>query len=244
MFITTVMYNHANKCSLFPNLQGVWPVSFVCPSRGWACCAWTTTTSNISTSKVHPLVAYEIIQHDDVVFINSATNCLSLSIYYEHLSWANSPLFNVLKTICGWGCPRAGGFHTVSSGTAQPLSSFLWVVDSHHITHPQWSWSPGTIKLEYFTGTVSSPFSTTESEPGTGVSTFTWAYMTGEPVCPVVWLKGHIVPLVYCCVEIYSPKTLKQYHIAKYTVAYSMPQVTLFTKQSFAFMLWLGMKCN
>ena len=125
------------ECSLSPNLQGVGPLTSVGGSRGWACCAWTTTTSNSSTCKVHPLVAYNIIQHDDVVFINDAANCLSLSVYLENFSSTKSPPVLALKPIRGRGCPRTSVFPTVSTCTVtpQPLSWFIWVVDSNHISH-------------------------------------------------------------------------------------------------------------
>ena len=160
-------------------------MSFVCGSSGWACCAWTTTTSNNSICKVHPLVAYEIIQHDDVAFFNNATNSLPLCVYYEHLSWTKSPLFTVLKTIRVGGSSRTGRFHTASSITAQPLSWFLGVVDSNHISHSQCPRSPCTIEPEDFTPTA-SPFATTDSKPRTGVCTSTWIWSTGEPSSPMV----------------------------------------------------------
>lgn len=62
-------------------------IDFRMSYRGWACCAWIPRRATIVFARfTHALVAYEIlIQHDDVVFINSATNCLSLCVYYEHL---------------------------------------------------------------------------------------------------------------------------------------------------------------
>ena len=161
-------------------------MTFICASRGWPCCTWATTTSNVSIRKIHPLVAYNIIQHDDVVFINNATFCLSLCIYHKHLSWTNSPLFTVLKAVCGGGCPRTGVSPTVSSGTAQPLSLFMWIVDSNHISHSHSSSSAGTIDLKDFTP-AECPFGGTyKSEPWTGESASTWGNRTGEPVSSVV----------------------------------------------------------
>ena len=160
-------------------------MSFVCPSRGWASCAWTTTTSNNSICKVHPLVAYEIMQHDDVAFFNNAANCLSLCVYYEHLSCTKSPLFTVQEAIRVGGSSRTCVFPTISTGTPQPLSWLLGVVDSNHISHSHCSSSPCTIEPEDFTPTA-SPFATTDSKPRTGVCTSTWISSTGEPSSPMV----------------------------------------------------------
>ena len=198
-----------NECSLLPNVHGIWPMTFICGSRGWACCAWTIVTSNVSIRKVHPLVAYEIIQHDGVMFVYWTVQSLSLCIYLERLSCTKNPTVLVLKAVRIGGCPRTGVFPTVSMITTQPFL-ITRKVHTNQISHSHHSWSTGTIEPEDFTSTA-CPFATTDSEPRTSVFTFTWGYMTGEPVCPVGGLQSYVVSLVYCCGKIENKTQLHVY---------------------------------
>ena len=176
--MTVLNTSKVYECSWTPNFCAVSPTTFISAFRRWTCCTWAATPSDDIILKVHPLAGANIVQHDGIVLVNNATVIFSCSIYLEHLSSATKPSLTILKAIYVGGCPRTGVFPTVSTAaTAQPLSWFIWVVESNRISHPHCSWSPGTIDLEDFTSTV-CPVTRYHSCPGTSVSTLTWIWYT------------------------------------------------------------------
>ena len=154
--MTVLNASKVYECSWTPNFCAVSPTTFISAHRRWTCCTWAATPSDDIILKVHPLAGANIVQHDGIVLVNNAIVSFSCSIYLEYLSSTTNPPLTILKAICGSGCPRAGVFPTVSTWTvtAQPFSWLNWVVESNCISHPHFSWSPGTIDLEDFPSTV------------------------------------------------------------------------------------------